>query len=487
MGRFCGMGLVKKVVLGCGVGTIGFGALFYMVTSIENESDVCRRVGSGNSLSRMAKFFNWMGAKYVSVVGSQPFKLEWEPMLEEIMLDEADLFTELIGKKSFPLKRDEVVASQIALYQSVCDAFNQKENLFSPLGRLLMMEFLKGSWENRSNVIKYVKQHREILQGDSIDERNRLLIVTGLHRTGSTLLQTLLSLDPKARTTFTWEMNTTLPLAQNEQDLYNNERIKKIDQELELSNLFCPNQLQHTREGHFYSGGRPEEDVIITGFENMLVNSYLFDDPIWHTVVRSSSNQRIRCRYLHLVMKLLDSGPTRPSSHWVLKNPDHSQYINALLDEFPEANLIYTHRTPTKVIPSWIALMLSSFHLNLLNDYAYLTPSDKPDKFVGNVYDHMTNASIELVKGRAELKRTKPNQAKRIFDVRFSDLVGNPAGTIQKIYEHFGYEFTDEYKQRIVDHMKNSNAPSSRKLFQYSLESYNLTPQRVNEACSAYM
>ena len=67
----------------------------------------------------------------------------------------------------------------------------------------------------RVELIKYSQKHPEIM-ASSVDENNGLLFITGLPRTGSTFLQTLLSLDPNGRTPRTWEMWYPVPPAEGE-------------------------------------------------------------------------------------------------------------------------------------------------------------------------------------------------------------------------------------------------------------------------------
>lgn len=50
------------------------------------------------------------------------------------------------------------------------------------------------------------------------------------------------------------------------------------------------------------------------------------------------------------------------------KNPNHIQYLLRLLNEFPKANVIITHRDPAKVVPSWSKILIYSHHQLIHND-----------------------------------------------------------------------------------------------------------------------
>src|SRR5581483_3115661 len=59
-------------------------------------------------------------------------------------------------------------------------------------------------------------------------------------------------------------------------------------------------------------------------------------------------------RFLRRVLQLLMW--RKPADHWVLKNPAHTWYLDALLAVFPGACLVQTHRDPKAVIPSLCSL-----------------------------------------------------------------------------------------------------------------------------------
>ena len=47
------------------------------------------------------------------------------------------------------------------------------------------------------------------------------------------------------------------------------------------------------------------------------------------------------------------------NKRYLLKAPSHSLHIEAILDVYPDSNLIYTHRRLSQVIPSFFSLNLS--------------------------------------------------------------------------------------------------------------------------------
>ena len=50
-------------------------------------------------------------------------------------------------------------------------------------------------------------------------------------------------------------------------------------------------------------------------------------------------------------------GSTGPERRWVLKYPAHMKHLRALLEVYPDACIVQTHRDPTRVMSSYISLI----------------------------------------------------------------------------------------------------------------------------------
>ena len=51
----------------------------------------------------------------------------------------------------------------------------------------------------------------------------------------------------------------------------------------------------------------------------------------------------------------------RPERRWVLKSPFHGLWIDDLVAEFPDADLLCTHRPAQEVVPSFAKFMQQTF------------------------------------------------------------------------------------------------------------------------------
>ena len=113
---------------------------------------------------------------------------------------------------------------------------------------------------------------------------------------------------------------------------------------------------------------------------------------------------------------------------WVLKNPSHLFSLDAILEVYPDALIIQTHREPRTVIGSMCSLA------------AHATDGWS-NTFRGQV---IGAGQLELwargLEGFAAA-RSKHDPA-QFFDVDYADFTADPIGTVESVYAHFGLDYT---------------------------------------------
>jgi hypothetical protein len=173
-------------------------------------------------------------------------------------------------------------------------------------------------------------------------------------------------------------------------------------------------------------------------------------------------------RLLKLVGWAQQASSLRP---WVLKTAQHMLDLPALLEVFPDARIIFTHRDPLSVVGS--AASLAWNQTIIYSDHA-----DPPA--IGEEWLRMTRVMIERMhSARTKLPRT------RFVDVHFEDMERDWRGTMEGVYEFLGFDIEpavpamEAYQQRT--HRRH------RRPHRYSLEQFGLTPGRVLEELGEYM
>jgi len=108
----------------------------------------------------------------------------------------------------------------------------------------------------------------------------------------------------------------------------------------------------------------------------------------------------------------------------VLKSPPHTARITTLKPMFPKAIFIHIVRDPYVVFPSTVNLWRTLFKLHGLQTPTYNGVEE-------HVLQTFTRMYERLEEGR---KLLEPGQ---FYELRYEDLIADPAGTMKKIYDYF--------------------------------------------------
>lgn len=152
---------------------------------------------------------------------------------------------------------------------------------------------------------------------------------------------------------------------------------------------------------------------------------------------------------------------------WVLKNPSHLFALDALLAAYPDALVVQCHRPAETIMASMCSL-------------AQHTTAGWSNSFAGEV---IGEDSMETWSRGLELfnnERAKHDSA-QFCDVDYVDLVKDPIATVQFVYRQFGLDFTDEARNAMLTmHAESQQGPRAPK-HTYSLADYGLTDDQVKD------
>ncbi len=113
----------------------------------------------------------------------------------------------------------------------------------------------------------------------------------------------------------------------------------------------------------------------------------------------------------------------KPSEHFVLKCPEHLWFLDALLDTFPDACIVWTHRDPVASVASYSSLA----SLNYRMIYGHID-SERVGRHTQMRFKQGVQRAMEVRKRVGEAQ---------FFDVGFKELVGDPMKVVQNIRKHF--------------------------------------------------
>src|SRR5262249_33828243 len=209
------------------------------------------------------------------------------------------------------------------------------------MGRIAVREDIIRLLANRFRV----EQDRRRDPGIAAEDIRRPIFITGMPRSGSTLLHGLLAQDPANRVPQTWEMLNPSPAPQRA--TYDRDpRIAKVERELWWFQRLSPS----FQAIHDVGARMPEECVIILA--HSLVGSQfasMYDVPSysrWGDAQDARPGYELHRRFLQHLQHHCRG------ERWVLKAPVHLPHLGALLSVYPDARVIMTHREPLEVLGS---------------------------------------------------------------------------------------------------------------------------------------
>ncbi|MCM2371523.1 sulfotransferase family protein [Aporhodopirellula aestuarii] len=123
--------------------------------------------------------------------------------------------------------------------------------------------------------------------------------------------------------------------------------------------------------------------------------------------------------FLHRV----SASTTRPL---VIKSPTHTGRIGHLAAAFPQARFIHITRDPRAVFPSTCRLWRSLDEVQGLQAPKSDTSDDGIEEYVLDCFERMYQAFHQ---------QRKQIDQHHLIDIRYEDLIADPVGTLQKIYD----------------------------------------------------
>ena len=377
-------------------------------------------------------------------------------------LDPDDIVKAAIKKAGSDDVGDERVLDALPV---LIDAIESESNLHT-IGRFGCRQSLIMSLESRIGIYKHRAAHPEI-KGVPIEKP---LFIVGLPRTGTTILFNLLAQDPANRAPLGWEVQ--FPHPPPEPSTYTTDpRIKEAEKLFAQMDKLAPT----LSAIHEIGSELPQEcmPIIAQAFRGPQLaitnNAPRFQQ--WVDQQDAASGYTYHRHFLeHLQSKyMLD--------RWVLKSPIHLATLDALLDEYPDARIIFTHRDPAKTIPSLASLVYTL--RGTFTDHADPAATGaEQSKWWASALDR----SIEV-------REQHSGKASQFFDLQFEDLVADPVSAIAKVYEHFDIPWSTEISDRMQAFL-DDNPRGKHGSHQYELSDFGLDlgtlRQRFDRYCETY-
>jgi hypothetical protein len=299
------------------------------------------------------------------------------------------------------------------------EAFERDANL-SALGRIASRGLVLQLLVNRLRIEDLFLRHPEI-EREAVE---RPIIIAGLPRTGTTHLHNLISQDPSLRSLPYWE--SLEPVADPREKPGADgidPRVVRCAKGLAMVHRVMPLfPLMH----EMTPDARHEEiQLLAIAFSTMLFESSYFvpSYAAWY----KKSDQRPAYRYLRRCLQALQwlRGPKR----WVLKSPQHLEQQAALIEIFPDATFVQTHRDPVRITASLCTMIAYGNRMNARR----VDPASVGRYWAARTEDLLRGS----ITGRAALP---PAQ---VIDVHFKQFMKDDVATAERVLEFAGHPMSD--------------------------------------------
>ena len=289
------------------------------------------------------------------------------------------------------------------------------------------------------------------------------VFVVGWPRTGTTFLHQLLACDPANRTMPYWESFDPVPPPPGRPD----RRREALDAMLGQLRFIAPAY----DAIHPMTAESPEECVALfmNEFRSLQLDfQYRVPDYVtWLMGQDAGVAYDLYRRQLQLVQWHRPTG-----ARHVLKDPTHIVHFETLVERFPEAKFVLTHRDPAEALSSIASLV--AYTRALFTD-------DVDPRALG----------AELLGGHwpAALERSREIAAKlppdRVVDVRHAALRRDPIATVRGIYDALGLDLSETAHAAMTRFLEARRVePAGRHL--HSLEAFGLSRDGVRERLADY-
>lgn len=348
-------------------------------------------------------------------------------------------------------------------YDALVDALRGEARL-NPAGEMVAELQFEKVLTDRAEAQRWFAAHPEILDR----ALPRPVIVVGPMRSGTTRMHRLLAADDRFQHLRSFETISPVPPRRFIRGRDDDRRIADARTIQRMAKLANPRTLNIHPTGPM----QPEEEL------GLLVNSFwgMKHEVQWAipSYGRWCEEQDARPAYRQLarLLKLVSWSQQKSTlKPWILKTPQYMLDLDAVIDTFPDARFVFTHRDPNAVVGS--AASLAWNQTVIYSDHA-------DARAVGREWLRKTEQQVtRMHRARERIDRS------RMIDVHYEDMDRDWQGTMRRVYRFLGMDMTPALPG-MRDFIGRSRALKI-KPHRYSLAEFGLSEGEVGERLGDYV
>ncbi|MFA7584622.1 MAG: sulfotransferase [Novosphingobium sp.] len=334
--------------------------------------------------------------------------------------------------------------------------------------RVLAIDYLVHQLECRLRVMADRKAHAEI----AAQAITAPLIVVGPPRSGSTLLHTLLSLDPEAMAPEHWicrEPSPPLALGAPDADRLARAERRMMDLFALIPDVFVTHPYL-IEEG---SGALAEcgSDIMSMAFTAQQLWCFWGGDSYRDWLLEADHGAAVN--FHHDFLQHMQWG--MEGRRWTLKGSDHMLWMGELAARYPDAKLVWNHRDLSQQLASLASVQSI---LRGLNGHP-VTPDQR--RAQGRKAIDLQHAAVtKAMKARDDAGESQ------FIDVSYHDVMADPVRAVESIHDRAGLAMSgrhaDAIRQWQADH-----PPTKHGAHRHSPEEFGMDGDAINDLFAAYV
>ncbi len=333
--------------------------------------------------------------------------------------------------------------------------------------RAVVVDYLVHQLESRLRIMADRKAYPEI----AAQQVTAPLIVVGPPRSGSTLLHTLLSLDPEAMAPEHWmcrEPSPPLALGAPTQD-----RLERAEKRMmDLFGLIPDVFVTHPYMIEEGSGALAEcgSDILSLAFTAQQLWCFWGGDRYRRYLLEADHTAALGLHHDFLQHLQWGMGGRR----WALKGSDHMLWMSELAACYPDARLIWTHRDLSQQLAS-----LASVQSILLGLHGHPVGPERRRAQGRKAIDLQHASVIKAMRSRELLGESQ------FIDVSYHDVMADHVGTVEWIYDRAGLAMSgahaDAIRGWLADHPQTKHGAH-----RHTPEEFGMNGEDINALFAPY-
>ena len=345
--------------------------------------------------------------------------------------------------------------------ERIVEAVEREANLHW-IGRVAVRQSIEMALESRFALYRYRAEHPDITDVPI----EKPLFIVGFPRTGTTILFNLLGEDPANRTPLGWEVQ--FPNPPPDPATYTTDpRIAKAYKYFGQMDQMAP----ELPSIHEVGAELPQEcmpilaHTLLSPQPGIVYNIPSYQD--WVDEQSAAPSYAYHRHFLeHLQSKVM-------KERWVLKSPVHLRTLDALLDEYPDARVIFTHRDPAKTVPS-LASLIYTIRGIVTDEVDAAAVGREQFEWWADSLDHAMN-----------VRKRHADKAAQFTDIHFEEVIDDPVVALRGAYGRLGMQWSDDLEARMRAFLHN-NPRGKHGAHRYQLADFGLELGEIRERFRGY-